>query len=105
MINELILAAGEINSSDVVNQPIFGPIKSVFRVIAILVVLTGTWKVIQKLMKQEASGVIGKTVLMYLGAAFILWDITIMASIVDNFQPLVTKVADSIKSVISKATA
>jgi hypothetical protein len=104
MINELILAAGEINSSDVINTPIFGPVKSVFRVIAIIVVLIGTWKVIQTLMAKDESGKPIRIALMYLAASFLLWDITIMASIVDVFQPLVAKISTSITQVFTKVS-
>lgn len=102
MINELILAAGEINSSTIVNTPIFTPIKAIFRVIAIVVILIGTWKVIQSLMgSREESGKPIRTALMYVAAAFLLWDITIAVTIVDGFSPLVTKVSDSIKQVFT----
>lgn len=101
MIHELILAAGEINSTTVINTPIFGPIKAIFRVIAIMVVLGGTWKAIRLMIKNEGNGAVARVALFTLGAAFLLWDIGVPLAIVDSFGPLVTKVSDSIKQVLT----
>lgn len=100
MIQELILAAGEINSTTITSTPIFTPIKAIFRVIAILVVLGGTWKVIKALIGGDESGKPIRIGLLTLAAAFLLWDISVALAFVDGFGPLVEKVSTSIKQVL-----
>jgi hypothetical protein len=101
MIQELILAAGEINSTTITSTPIFTPIKAVFRVVAILVILAGTWKVIKSLIAGDERGAPIRTGLLTLAAAFLLWDISIALAFVDGFGPLVEKVSSSIKQVLT----
>jgi hypothetical protein len=100
---EIILASNHITSNTIVSQPIFTPIRAIFRVLAILVVLWGTWKVIKALIQSsgEKTGAI-RTALVSLGAAFLLWDITFAVSLVDNFQPIMTNLITSVTNVIQQ---
>ncbi len=101
MIQELILAAGEINSTTITSTPIFTPIKAIFKVIAILVILGGTWKVIKAMIAGDERATPVRTGLLTLAAAFLLWDISVALAFVDGFAPLVTKVSESIKQVLT----
>jgi hypothetical protein len=104
MWNEFVLLAGEVTSTTVTSQPIFGPIKAIFRVIGIGILF---WKVFDAI-KYLASGKTmdaGKALAFGLVAGFLCWDIAAPLAILDGGGSLITKITESIKGILTTVSA
>ena len=104
MWNEIVLLAGEVTSTTVTSQPIFGPIKAIFRVIGIAILFSAVYKAIRELAKGNTLDA-GKALAFGLVAGFLCWDIAAPLAILDGGGSLVTKITESIKNILSTVSA
>jgi hypothetical protein len=104
MWNEFVLLAGEVTSTTVTSQPIFGPVKAVFRVIGIAILFIAVVKAINHLAKGATLDA-GKTLAYGLVAGFLCWDIAAPLAIIDGGGNLITKITDSIKGILTTVSA
>jgi len=104
MWNEFVVLAGEVTSTTVTSQPIFGPIRAIFRVIGIGILFWAVIQAIQALAKGDTMGA-GKKVAFGLVAGFLCWDIAAPLAIIDGGGNLVTKITDSIKGILTTVSA
>lgn len=104
MWNDFILIAGEVTSTTITSQPIFGPIKAIFRVIGIFFLFKGVYDGIRSIAKGNPLEA-GKNIGFGLLAGFLCWDISAPLSIIDGGGNLVTQVTDSIKNILTTVSA